>query len=253
MGGLVFSAPWSVRNPMMVVLSTPGVVGFFITAAKTPGRCSRSWRLRPGGGPGPFTTPEVGRRQAGPAQEGAREVRRIRVAERAGHVADRARRIGQHLLRRLATYLLEDARIRPPCAAQPPLERAHAGAYARRHLMDLGRAPLGQRGDDLVHPALEIARRGFVQTSLSTSHWMRPPSPPVVPPSSDGSAHGAPFPGAPSCHLAPPIGASAIQPGLPERPRVGTAGTLAGRGLTPAQRVLRALSRSRGGDMTHLR
>src|SRR5262249_49943455 len=110
---------------------------------------------------------------------------------------------------------------------------------------------------DLVHPALEIARRGFVQSSLSTSHWMRSPTTPVVPPSSDGSAHGAPFPGAPSCHLAPPIGASAIRPALPEGPRVGTAATLAGRGLTawramarhaPAQRVLRAPSRSRGGD-----
>lgn len=104
------------------------------------------------------------------------------------------------LLGRLATYLLEDARVHCPRAAQPPPEHAHTGAYARGHLMDLWRAAPGQRGDDLAHAAPEVARRGFMRSCPSTSHWMRFHSTPLLPPSSDGSACGAPFSGALSCH-----------------------------------------------------
>ena len=137
---------------------------------------------------GELAAPEVARRQTGPALEGAREVGRIGVSERACDVADLACRIAQHLAGDLEAHLLDHPRIGEARALQPALQRAGAGAHRAGHAMHPRRAVDEHRGHDLPHATVEVAGLGAACRQQWASHViasdrgiLHPPEPGVLP------------------------------------------------------------------------
>ena len=111
---------------------------------------------------------ELARREACPAREGAREMRRIGVPEVQRDVDDLACRIVEHLLRNGEAGLRDDTHERGPLVGEPPLERPGAQLHHLRDRADF-RAPVGeQRGDDLLHDANVLAGARIVSRRRSS-------------------------------------------------------------------------------------
>src|SRR5262245_10402861 len=105
--------------------------------------------------PGGAKPPELARREARPACEGAREMGRIGVPEVQRDLDDLAGRILEHPLREVEPSPCDDTPVRHALVGQATLERPGAQPHHLRDGMHVRVAVAEQPGDDLVHDAAE--------------------------------------------------------------------------------------------------
>src|SRR5207245_11746906 len=117
---------------------------------------------------------ELPGRETRPAQEGAREVAGIRVADRPGDVADLPGRVLQHAPRHVSARLSDHARVSQADVAQPALERPGTHPEHTRDELDVRMARGAQHRDDPPHVSDGVAPGA--QTSRRCSTWHDPPS-----------------------------------------------------------------------------
>src|SRR5262245_46655059 len=111
----------------------------------------------------PAKSPELARREARPACEGACEMGLIGVPEVERDLDDPAGWILEHPLRDVAAGPRDDARVRHAFFGQATLERPRTQPQQLRHGTDL-RVPIAeQSGDHLLHDVAEPA--GFARAA----------------------------------------------------------------------------------------
>ncbi len=105
--------------------------------------------------PGRAKPPELARREARPACEGAREMGRIGIPEVERDLDDLAGWLLEHPLRNLEAGPRDDARVGHALVGQPTLERPGTEPHHLGDGTDVRVAAREQSGDELLHDAAE--------------------------------------------------------------------------------------------------